>query len=105
MEGKSSAKESSEPNDDEDTKDEVDNKDEGDKDEDDELETQCWGHYHFNSHSNYQGWGKQYSYLTECEENLPKNTKMAAKINQFQIRSQLHEFEASKQAKACQEWN
>ena len=47
MESKSSAQESSEPNDDEDTKDEVDN-----KDEDDELETQCWGHYHFNSHSN-----------------------------------------------------
>ena len=104
MEGKSSAQESSESNDDEDTK------DEGDKDEDDELETQLESRtlslYLTFQQSRLR---ETRSYLTKSKEKLPK-TKMAAKFNQFQIRTQLqnditklHEIEASRQAKASQE--
>ena len=123
MEGKSSAQESSEPNDDEDTKDEVDNKDEddeletqsrsrtlslyvifqesseendedskdeGDQEEDDELETRSVSRT-LSLHVTFQQsrLRETSSYLTECEEKLPKNTKMAAKFNQFQIRAKL----------------
>ena len=84
MESKSSAQESSESNDDEDTK------DEGDKDEDDELETQLESRtlslYLTFQQSRLR---ETSSYLTESKEKLPKNTKMAAKFNQFQIRTQL----------------
>ena len=71
MEDKSSAKESSEPNDDEDTKDEVDNKDEGDKDEDDELETQLESRT-LSLYLTFQqsGLRETRSYLTKSKEKL-----------------------------------
>merc|ERR1711963_284689 len=83
-EGKSSTQESLESNVDEDTK------DEGDQEEDDELETRSVSRT-LSLHVTFQQsrLRETRSYLTECEEKLPKNTKMAAKFNQFQIRAKL----------------
>ena len=67
-----------------------DSKDEGDQEEDDELETRSVSRT-LSLHVTFQQsrLRETSSYLTECEEKLPKNTKMAAKFNQFQIRAKL----------------
>ena len=67
-----------------------DSKDEGDQEEDDESETR----FVLRTLSLYVTFQQSRlretsSYLTESKEKLPKNTKMAAKFNQFQIRTQL----------------
>ena len=67
-----------------------DSKDEGDQEEDDESETR----FVLRTLSLYVNFQQSRlretsSYLTESKEKLPKNTKMAAKFNQFQIRAKL----------------